>query len=153
MQPPTPGPSTFPEPFGTQDVIELPFTETILMARHLNVREIRSYMNQTPRNADNEHRVTAQGRDIYAIAAPIVVEAVERVCENPYRSAGAFALGQLVEASEFIQTLIRMGEILVLGRSKKRGSPLDEHDGWQFGKLANLALTLKRQEAGRARRC
>ncbi len=153
MQPSTPAPWSFPQPFGTQQVIELPFTETILMARHLHVREIRNYMNQAPlrdlrdpstpapvaadergrsnqrflidvtvRNADEEHRVTAQGRDIYAITAPIVVEAVERICENPHQSAGAYALGQLVDASEFIQTLIRMEELVVATDRKTKVS-------------------------------
>jgi NAD(P)-dependent dehydrogenase (short-subunit alcohol dehydrogenase family) len=131
----------FPEPFGPQDVIELPFTETILIARHLRVREMRNYLNRAPlrdlrdpatpepipadergrsnqrfvidvivRNGAEEHRVTAQGRDIYAITAPIVVEAVERVCRGSYQRAGAFAFGQLFDASEFLQTLVDMGE-------------------------------------------
>ena len=114
----------------------MPFTETILMARHLRVGEIRNYLNQAPlrdlrdpatpgpvatdergrsnqrflvdvivRNGDEERRVTATGRDIYAITAPIVIEAVERVCEGSREDAGAFALGQLVDASAFLQTL------------------------------------------------
>jgi hypothetical protein len=142
LQPSEPLPWTFPEPFGTQGVIELPFTETILMARHLRVREIRNYMNQTPlrdvrdpntpgpiavdergrsnqhfvvdvivRNRDEEHRITVQGRDIYAITAPIVVEAVDRVCTGPNNGGGAFALAQLVDALDFLQTLAGMGEI------------------------------------------
>lgn len=142
LQPSAPASWSFPEPFGTQDVVELPFTETILIARHLCVRDLRSYMSQAPlrdlrdpatpepvavdeqgrsnqrfvidaivRNGDEERRITAEGRDIYAITAPIVVEAVERVCRGPYQGAGAFALGQLVDASEFLQTLVRMGEI------------------------------------------
>jgi hypothetical protein len=132
----------FPEPFGTQDVIELPFTETILMARHLQVREIRNTLNQaalrdvrdptTPepvaadergrsdqrflidvvvRN-DEKRRVTASGRDIYAVTAPIVVEAVARICKGAYKHAGAFALGELVDASDFLQTLEQLGEIV-----------------------------------------
>lgn len=142
VQASTPSPWSFPEPFGTQDIIELPFTETILMARHLRVSEIRNYMNQTPlrdlrdaatpgpvatdeRGRSNQHflidvtarnggearRVTAKGRDIYAITAPIVVEAVDRVCRRSSSEAGAYALGQLVDASDFLQTLARMGEI------------------------------------------
>lgn len=142
IQPSAPTAWIFPEPFGTQDVIELPFTETILLARHLRVREMRNYMNQAPlrdlrdpatpepvaadehgrsnqrfvidamvRSGDEERRLTASGRDIYAITAPIVVEAVERVCQSPSQSAGAFALGQLIDASEFLQSLVRMEEI------------------------------------------
>jgi len=155
MQPSSPASWRFSDPFGAQEVIELPFTETILMARHLPVREIRSYMNQAPlrdlhdpttpgpvaadergrsnqrflidvtvRNGDEERRVTAEGRDIYAVTAPIVVEAVERVCENRSQHAGAFALGQLVDASDFIQTLIRNGEIVVATDRKTKGCEL-----------------------------
>ena len=38
----------FPEPFGVQDVIELPFTETVLIARHLRVSNLRTYLNLAP---------------------------------------------------------------------------------------------------------
>jgi hypothetical protein len=144
IQPAGPVPWSFAQPFGMQDVVELPFTETILMARHLFVHEIHSYMSQAPlrdlrdpktpeplatdghgrskqrflidvivRNGDDEQRITAKGRDIYAITAPIVVEAVDRVCESRYQNGGAFALGQLVDAPDFLQTLVRMGEIVL----------------------------------------
>jgi len=134
----------FAEPFGSQGVIEVPFTEMVLMARHLRVREIRNYLNEAPlhelrdpatpgplaaddhgrssqhflvdvkvRNSDDEHRVTVKGRDIYAITASIVVEAVERVCQGPDHDGGAFALGQIIDASEFLQALARMREIIL----------------------------------------
>ncbi|MGB6985536.1 MAG: NAD(P)H-binding protein [Candidatus Aquilonibacter sp.] len=142
LQPSAPRLWNFPEPFGTQDVVELPFTETILLARHVRVREMHNYLNQAPlrdlrdpttpepvaidadgrsdqrflveviaRSGDEERRVTASGRDIYAITAPIVVEAVERVCQRPHHNAGAVVLAQLVDASAFLATLERMGEI------------------------------------------
>lgn len=136
IRPSEPAPWNFPEPFGAQDVVEHPLTETILAARHLNVREIRSYLNQTPlrdlrdpatpapaaadergrsnqqflvdvvvRNGSDERRVTARGRDIYAVTAPIVAETVARVCRLPRENAGAYALGQLVDASDFLAHL------------------------------------------------
>ena len=148
MQPSAPRQWTFPEPFGTQDVIELPFTETILIARHVRVREVRNYLNQAPlrdvrdpatpepvaadergrstqrftievivRNGDEARRATAQGRDIYAITAPIVVEAAERICRGEHRGAGAFALGQLLDASEFLKSLVQTGDIALAGSS------------------------------------
>lgn len=153
IQPSAALPWTFPEPFGAQDVIELPFTETILIARHLRVREIRNYMNQAPlrdlrdpatpgpvaadehgrsnqrflieatvRSGDEERRAWAQGRDIYAVTAPIVVEAVERICERSHQKAGTFAIGQLVDASDFLQTLIRKGEIVLTTDRKTKVS-------------------------------
>ena len=133
---------SFPDPFGKQDVVELPFTETILIARHLNVRELHNFLNQAPlrdltdpttpgpvtvdeqgrsnqcflvdaviRNGGEERRMTAKGRDIYAVTAPIVVEAVDRICDGSLQDAGAFALGQLVDASDFLEHLVRMAAI------------------------------------------
>jgi Saccharopine dehydrogenase NADP binding domain len=145
IQPSSTPPWIFPEPFGTQDIVELPLTETILMARHLRVRDICNYINQAPlrdlrdpatpepiaadergrsnqrflidavvRNGDEEHRITARGRDIYAITAPIVVEAVERVCNGPSHDAGALALGQLVDASDLLQAIVRAGDLVIV---------------------------------------
>ena len=48
LAPSAPETWNFPQPFGTQEVIELPFTETILLARHLQVREMHNYLNQAP---------------------------------------------------------------------------------------------------------
>lgn len=152
LAPSAPAPWNFPEPFGTQDVIELPFTETILLARHLHVREMHNYLNQTPlrdlrdpatpepvatdeygrsnqhflievvaRSGDEEHRVWASGRDIYAITAPIVVEAVERICQSSRNDAGAFALAQLVDAPEFLAALMRRGEIVIASQALAAG--------------------------------
>jgi short subunit dehydrogenase-like uncharacterized protein len=38
----------FPEPFGEQNVVELPFTETIAIAHHLRVRDVHTYLNTAP---------------------------------------------------------------------------------------------------------
>ena len=127
---------SFPEPFGTQEIVEVPLTETILIARHLHVVEAHNYLNRAPlrdlsdpatpgpvaadehgrsnqrflidvivRNGDEERHVTTTGRDIYAISAPIVVEAIERVCVGSHKDGGTFALGQLVDASAFLHAL------------------------------------------------
>jgi hypothetical protein len=139
----------FPEPFGPQDVLEVPLTETVLIAHHLPVREVRNFINQTPlRDLDNpatpspvavdergrsnqrflidvrawnergaeERRITAAGRDIYAVTAPIVAEAVDRVCVGRQARAGAFALGQLVDARDLLEALARLGDIVVASR-------------------------------------
>lgn len=126
----------FPEPFGLQTVVELPFTETILMARHLQVSEIRHFINETalkdvrdvatpePAAADEhgrsiqtflmelvvsngaeKRRIVARGRDIYAITAPIVVEAVERVLRGDSRVAGALSPAQMFEPMRFLEAL------------------------------------------------
>jgi hypothetical protein len=136
IQPSAPAPWNFPEPFGIQDVIELPFTETILISRHLHVRDVHNYMNQAPlrdlrnpatpepvatdergrsnqtfvieaivRSGHEERRAIVRGRDIYAITAPIVVEAVEGFFRRSSPVGGTFALAQLVKPALFLKTL------------------------------------------------
>jgi hypothetical protein len=39
---------TFPDPFGIQEVTELPFSETILISRHLRVSGVHTYLNLSP---------------------------------------------------------------------------------------------------------
>lgn len=39
------GQHLFPAPFGAQDVVELPFSETVVIARHLNVANLHCYLN------------------------------------------------------------------------------------------------------------
>lgn len=136
LQPSAPVSWNFPDPFGMQDVVELPFTETILIHRHLRVSAVHNYLNQTPlrdirdpatpqpvavdtrgrskqqflievvaRNGNQKHRLAASGQDIYAVTAPLVAEAAERVCNGASLRAGAFALGEMFEASAFLQAL------------------------------------------------
>jgi Saccharopine dehydrogenase NADP binding domain len=46
-----------------------------------------------------------RGQDIYAVTAPIVVEAALRVLAQPYRRSGALALAEAVEPIEFLRSL------------------------------------------------
>ena len=46
-----PAPQTsweFPEPFGRQDVTEVPLSEVPVIARHVRVESLRTYLNNTP---------------------------------------------------------------------------------------------------------
>jgi hypothetical protein len=52
-----------------------------------------------------ERRAIARGRDIYAITAPIVVEAVERLLDGRIRSSGIAPAGQVFDAADFLQAL------------------------------------------------
>lgn len=129
----------FPTPFGTLDVVELPFTETITISRHLRVPEIHAYLNLAPlrdvrdpntpsptsadasgrstqtflmdviaRKGSEERRATVSGRDIYAITAPIVVEAMERILDGRVKvAAGAVAAGEIFDARDFLDALSR----------------------------------------------
>ena len=126
----------FPEPFGTQEVVELPFSEVILIARHLRVSALHTYLNLAPlkdlRNPETPaptaadetgrsaqtfivdvlakmgaqtRRVTAQGRDIYAVTAPLVAEAAERILEGGVRNGGVYAPGEIFDAPTFLRAL------------------------------------------------
>jgi hypothetical protein len=126
----------FTGPFGVQEMIELPFTEAILIGRHLQLSELHTYLNIAPlrdlRDADTAppiavdasgrsaqtflvevevrqggtvRRASARGRDIYAVTAPLVVEAVERVLNGTKAQGGVFAPGARFDARNFLAAL------------------------------------------------
>ncbi|MDJ0466437.1 saccharopine dehydrogenase [Streptomyces sp. H27-C3] len=57
------------------------------------------------RRAGAQRRATASGRDIYAVTAPIVVEAAVRILGGRVRRAGVAAAGELFDASDFLRAL------------------------------------------------
>lgn len=126
----------FPAPFGEQEVVGLPLSEIVLLARHLRAAEVHSFMNLAPlrelrdpatppptpadasgrsaqtfvveaavRKGPLERRARAGGRDIYAVSAPLVVEAAERLLAGRYARAGAGAPGELFDARDFLASL------------------------------------------------
>jgi short subunit dehydrogenase-like uncharacterized protein len=126
----------FPEPFGAQEVVELPFTETILIARHLRVSALHTYLNLTPlkdlrdpstpaptpadetrrsaqtfmvdvivKNGAHTRRATARGRDIYAVTAPLIAEAAQRILDGSVRNRGVCAPGEIFDAPTFLRAL------------------------------------------------
>jgi uncharacterized protein YbjT (DUF2867 family) len=56
-------------------------------------------------NEGGRHRAKASGQDIYAVSAPIVVEAAARMLEPSFDRRGALALGQAFDAREFLNAL------------------------------------------------
>ena len=109
--------------------------DTVTVAHHLHVPEIRSFMtaaavsdviredyspptaadesgrsSQTfvvdvvARTGDARRRATARGRDIYAVTAPLVVEALERVLRDA-RAGGVFAIGERFDSRDFLSSL------------------------------------------------
>ena len=125
----------FPAPFGLQEVVAVPLTETVLIAHHLATRSLTTYMNRTPlaelhdpatpapvaaddsgrsaqrfvvdvivRNGADERRAQATGRDIYAITAPLVVEAALRLMQGEQRH-GVLSPGAVFNARDFLNTL------------------------------------------------
>ena len=126
----------FPQPFGDQPVVQMPFSEAITIDRHLRVGALRSYLNTAPladlrdestpaptaadeggrsaqrfvvdvvtRSGSATRRLSASGRDIYAVTAPIVVEGVARLLDGRSRGHGAAAPGQIFDAPDVLSAL------------------------------------------------
>jgi hypothetical protein len=62
-------------------------------------------MDVIVRRGDEERRMAARGRDIYAITAPIVVEAAERILQGQARKKGVVAAGEAFDARDFLEAL------------------------------------------------
>jgi short subunit dehydrogenase-like uncharacterized protein len=149
---PQPAPETsweFPEPFGPLEVIELSFSEVVLIAQHLRTSRLHSYINDRPlrdlrdpstpppqaadesgrshqtflieayvRKGKKARRAHALGRDVYAVTAPIVCEAVERILGAQAQRGGAFAPGEIFDAKTFLRALSPQHLTLELETSK-----------------------------------
>nr|WP_221473649.1 saccharopine dehydrogenase NADP-binding domain-containing protein [Planomonospora venezuelensis] len=57
------------------------------------------------RSAGDERRAVARGRDIYAVTAPLVVEAVDRILTGRTRTAGVASAGEIFDAPDFLRAL------------------------------------------------
>jgi hypothetical protein len=57
------------------------------------------------RSGDVERRATALGQDIYAVTAPLVVEAVERILAGHTRTTGLASAGAMFDAADFLRAL------------------------------------------------
>jgi short subunit dehydrogenase-like uncharacterized protein len=126
----------FGEPLGDQVIVEVPFSEVVLISRHVKTDELHNYLSEravsdvldpatpTPKavdamgrseqrfvvdvviaRGDQRRRATVRGRDTYAISATLACEAVERLMEGKFRSAGAAAPGAIFNAGEFLASL------------------------------------------------
>lgn len=137
----------YPEPLGDQSVVELPFSEVIVMHRHLEIGALRSYLNTTPlaelrdaatppptavddtgrsdqqfvvdvvvRRGSDTRRLSATGRDIYAVTAPILVEGAVRLLAGQHQGVGAVAPGQVFDAGDVLAALVRDADGLSVRR-------------------------------------
>jgi short subunit dehydrogenase-like uncharacterized protein len=61
------------------------------------------------RRGDRASRATASGRDIYAVTAPLLVEALQRLLDGRVRGHGALAAGQAFDAHDFLAALAPAG--------------------------------------------
>ncbi|MEU8434156.1 saccharopine dehydrogenase NADP-binding domain-containing protein [Streptomyces sp. NPDC029216] len=57
------------------------------------------------RSGGAERRATAGGRDIYAVTAPLAVEALERVLTGRTRAVGVASAGEIFDAPDFLHAL------------------------------------------------
>ncbi|MBQ0902421.1 trans-acting enoyl reductase family protein [Micromonospora sp. U21] len=57
------------------------------------------------RSGDTRRRVIASGRDIYAISAPLAVEAVHRILGGRTRTSGVASAGAIFDAPDFLRAL------------------------------------------------
>jgi Saccharopine dehydrogenase NADP binding domain len=62
-------------------------------------------MDAIVRRGSEERRLTARGRDIYALTAPIVVEAVQRIINGISTATGVISAGQAFDARDFLAAL------------------------------------------------
>ncbi|WP_123028636.1 saccharopine dehydrogenase family protein [Mycolicibacterium stellerae] len=126
----------FGSPLHTHDVVELPFTETVLIARHVTTQELHNYVSAiavrevldptTPppnsdapngpspqhftievivRRDDNERRAVMRGHDIYAISAPLLGEAAQRLLDGDFTQPGAHAPAEVFDADAILTAL------------------------------------------------
>jgi hypothetical protein len=57
------------------------------------------------RSGGTERRAVARGRDIYAVTAPLVVEAVDRILTGRTRTVGVASAGEIFDAPDFLRAL------------------------------------------------
>ncbi|MFE4416227.1 saccharopine dehydrogenase family protein [Streptomyces sp. NPDC056821] len=57
------------------------------------------------RSGDTERHATARGQDIYAVTAPLVVEALDRVLTGRTRAVGVASAGAMFDALDFLRAL------------------------------------------------
>ena len=134
-------PWNFPEPLGRQTVIELPFSETVLIARHIRTSHLHNYINQAAlqdiRNAATPPPTAADATGRSAQIFTVEVTAVNGDKMRRVRVRGrdiyAFTAPLVCEAVERI----------VAGRVQGGGAfaPGELFDAWAF-----LAALVERDE-------
>ncbi|EME63464.1 saccharopine dehydrogenase family protein [Amycolatopsis decaplanina] len=124
----------FPAPLGTRAVLgEFTMADVVTVPSHLDIPEVTTYMTvnaarevvtpETPappadgpsaqefmvdvvvRSGGGQRRIVAQGQDIYAITAPLVVEAVQRVLDGRTKATGVVSAGAVFDAADFLAAL------------------------------------------------
>lgn len=115
-------------PSGPRQVIsEFSMADIVTVPSHLNIPSVTNYMSteaanglataaprQEPetfevdvrvRRAGKDRRMTASGKDIYAVSAPLAVEAAERLLSGHHTTTGVASAGAMFNAPDFLNTL------------------------------------------------
>jgi hypothetical protein len=61
-------------------------------------------MEVVARDGAHSNRAVARGQDIYAVTAPLVVEAAARMLQPSFHRSGALALGEAFDAEDFLRS-------------------------------------------------
>ncbi|MFI6098241.1 saccharopine dehydrogenase [Lentzea sp. NPDC051213] len=124
----TPPTSAWEFPSGPREVIgEFSMADIVTVPSHLNIPSVTSYMSATAaqglntaaerqepetfevdvrvRRGGEERRMTVSGRDIYAVSAPLAVEAVERLLTGRSKITGVASAGAMFDARDFLDAL------------------------------------------------
>ncbi|ANZ36081.1 saccharopine dehydrogenase [Lentzea guizhouensis] len=115
-------------PSGPREVIgEFSMADIVTVPSHLAIPSVTSYMSVTAaqglaaagersepetfevdvvvRRGAAERRLSVSGRDIYAVSAPLAVEAVERLLTGRFRVNGVASAGAMFDADDFLAAL------------------------------------------------
>lgn len=130
----------FPAPLGRRRVLaEFTMADVVTVPSHLDVPDVRTYMaleaardladEHTPapgpvsdqsfmvdavvRTGGVERRGTASGQDIYAVTAPLAVEAVRRILAGETRTTGVASAGAMFDARDFLESLSKHLTVVV----------------------------------------
>jgi hypothetical protein len=118
----------FPAPLGPQPVFgEFSMADVVTIPRHLRVPSVTSYLTVNAakdlfaggerdsaesfvvdvvvRSGGEERRAVARGQDIYAVSAPLAVEAVERILSGRTTAKGVASAGEIFDAADFLGAL------------------------------------------------
>ncbi|WP_093599235.1 saccharopine dehydrogenase NADP-binding domain-containing protein [Lentzea waywayandensis] len=115
-------------PAGTRQVIgEFSMADVVTVPSHLQIPSVTNYMSTTAakglqtaaerqepetfevdvrvRRVSEERRLVASGKDIYAVSAPLAVEAVERLLTGRFNVTGVASAGAMFDAPDFLRSL------------------------------------------------
>ncbi|MEU8242235.1 saccharopine dehydrogenase NADP-binding domain-containing protein [Actinoplanes missouriensis] len=114
------GPRTVIADFSMADVVTVPSHVQVPVVRcHMNVEAVADLtagdssavtaqtfvVDVRVRRDGVERRITATGSDIYAVSAPLAVEAVARIVDGRTRGAGVLAAGAAFDARDFLRAM------------------------------------------------